>query len=362
MTRAIKNQKSFIENYLKHHPAAAEYRFLFDCCRAAFSGSSVSYPENVRPKVFLEIVQHHKLIPQLYPILKGHCENISSDVLQGFRELLNRHNLHILKLSGELVRFSELFSAENIPWLSVKGPALALQLYGDITTRQAGDLDILVKDDHWADSISILTQEGYEMMLPEGIRKEKNGKKIGKQVKDIMFRHPKKKILVELHRKVSYDWLTPDDITSLLWDRPEKIRIGNEEIPVPNAANHLTFLYEHGNRHGWYRLAWLWDIALARTGGFGKELKRAEFSKELNRCFATADTLCNEIFGIDILPENNNSEYFRPINTLVHLAEKAMLYPEKTKSTKMALLRLRYMLVFRPGVAGKIKSLKRYFK
>ena len=343
---------STIERYLKKHPAVAEYRFLFECCRAAFAGTQIRYPDGIRPEIFLEIIQHHKLIPHLYPILKSHCENVPNTVLQQFHQLLKHHHLHILKLSSELVRLSKLFSADNIPWLSIKGPALSMQLYGDIAARQSGDLDILVKTDDLDRAISMLIRAGYEIMYSDFIKKG-----IGK---DILLQHTEKDILVELHQKVSYDWLTPDNITSMLWEQPGKIRVGNEEILVPNAASHLTYLYEHGNRHGWYRLAWLWDIALAGNGKFGNDIGRTNLSGEMNRCFLVADILCKDIFGVNNPGISDITRLSGKMKLLVCLSKKAMLYPEKTKSTKMALLRLRYMLHFRIGITGKIKSLKRY--
>ena len=339
--------------HLKKHPAAKEYEFLFECCRAAFSGNNVSYPEDIRPKIFLEIVQRHKLIPQLYPILKSHCENLPNEVLQEFRNLLNRHNRHILKLSGELIRLSELFAEHDIPWLSIKGPALAVQLYGDVAARQSGDLDILVKREDLDRAIKLISDAGYEIMYSDLVKKDTD--------KDVMFRHSEKGFLVELHQQVSYNWLIPDNITSMLWERPGKIHIGNGEILVPDATNHLTYLYEHGNRHGWYRLAWLWDIALAGNAGFGNDFDRTAFSREMKNCFPVADILCKDIFGVNNLERSDITRLSRKIKILVSLSKKAILYPEKTKSTKMSLLRLRYMLHFRIGITGKIKSLKRYF-
>ncbi len=356
MKQKIENR---IEKYLKKHPAASEYRFLFECCRVAFAEITIQYPDNIRPKIFLEIVQHHKLIPHLYPILKNRCKNVSEEVLQGFQQLLRQHHLHILKLSGELARISKLFAAQSIPWLSIKGPALSVQLYGDIAARQSGDLDILVNENNLTRAISILMQLGYEMIVPAKKLDVKHDEKYRKRFKDYLFQHKERKDLVELHWMLSYDWFTPDNITSLLWQQLEKVVIANEKISVPNAANHLIFLYEHGSRHSWYRLAWLWDIAYATKNGFGKNMDKAILSKELNSCFMAADDLCSDIFGIEMHFTRRDS---KKIKKMVHLSKKSLVVPEKTKSLRMSWLRLKYMLYLHSGLIGKMRCLKRYCK
>jgi hypothetical protein len=346
-----------IEKYLKKHPAATEYRFLFACCRAAFAGTTLHYPDEIRPEVFLKIVQHHKLVPHLYPILKSHCENVPDAVFNRFQQLLKIHNLHILKLSGELVRLSKLFVANDIPWLSIKGPALSVQLYGDIAMRQSGDLDILVKKEDLVNAVFVLVQAGYEMMIPAMNMGSKQRNKYLKQYKDFLFQHKEKKLLIELHWALSYDWLTPDDITSLLWGKLETITIGNGRIPIPNVTNHLIFLYEHGSRHSWYRLTWVWDIAHAIKNGMNENIDTTKFSQELNDCFLAADILCRDFFGIEIQHSLTGK-----VKQMVHLSKRALMKPEKTKSFSMTMLRLQYMLCLHSGFVGKLKSLKRYCK
>ena len=50
----------------------------------------------------------------------------------------------MLKLSGEMENISELFMENNIRSLFLKGPVIALDLYGDVSLRTSKDLDILL--------------------------------------------------------------------------------------------------------------------------------------------------------------------------------------------------------------------------
>jgi hypothetical protein len=354
------NKSPLIESYLAGHPAAAEYRFLLECCRAAFAGKTVQYPAGVRTDVFLEIVRHHKLIPQLYPLLKNRCNGTPVEFPDTLLHAMNGHRIHILQLTGELVRLSDIFHEYDISWMCLKGPALSKQLYGDIAARQSGDLDILVAEKDILKAVSLLKKSGYRLIMPEGRSNPENLNL--EKIKDFFFRHEKKGNIVELHRIVSYDWLTPDNITALMWENPEELNISGKKIPVPASAAHLTYLYEHGSRHTWYRLAWLWDIAYARSVRFGNNIVGMNFSKEMEYIILTANELCRNIFGIET--DNNTAFNYCPQKRdfLVQLARKAMLHPEKTKSAKMQWLRLRYMLSVHPDFTAKLKSLKRYFR
>jgi hypothetical protein len=248
-----------IEKYLKKHPAAAEYRFLFACCRAAFAGTTLHYPDEVRPEVFLKIVQHHKLVPHLYPVLKSHCENVPDAVFNRFQQLFKVHNLHILKLSGELARLSRLFAANDIPWLSIKGPALSVQLYGDIAARQAHDIDILIGENDLEKAAKILTQAGYVATYDPS---EFNPTQIQfwrKYYKDAFFTHGSKNIYIELHWRIVIDSHIFNDID--FFENIHGVTVANNNIPVLNDLTNIIYLCYHGGCHAWRRLFWLWDMA-----------------------------------------------------------------------------------------------------
>ena len=346
-----------LQKYLKKHKNAKEYEFLFACCRAAFANASVSFPDDVDADIFLTILQRHKLITHLYPLLKE-CEGIPAGLLQKMQQLLKKNKLHLLKLSGELARLARLFDENRIPWLSIKGPALSVQLYGDVAARQSGDLDILVKEEDLNKAVSLLESIGYHQINNLKLKQRNSYRK---HHKDYLFRNDDQSTLIELHWKLSHDWLTPDDITSLLWNNTDKILIAGEQIPIPDKTYHLIYLYEHGIRHTWYRLAWLWDIACAEKARFGGKINHLVFSKEMRYCFITTNNLCRDIFGVESSEQLDNYSKSK-IKFLDRLAKKSLLYPEKTKTRKMTFLRLRFMVGIQSGFIRKLKSMKRYLR
>jgi hypothetical protein len=292
-----------IEKYLKKHPAAAEYRFLFECCRAAFAGAAVRYPDGIRAEVFLETVQRHKLVPHLYPVLKNHCGNVPDTVLRRFQQLFRTHHLHVLKLSGELVGISKLFAANNIPWLSIKGPALSVQLYGDMAMRQSGDLDILVDKKDLDRVIEIIMQAGFVPVVDHARFTEKQVVFIRKYYKDVVFKHPSSNVTVELH------WLIDNDRKILLnkgffnANNICLIPIGNHKIPTFSDEFNRLYLCMHGSHHAWYRLFWLWDVATIiknmtpeQAGQFIEQAKNYKLKPALGQ----AVNLIEHVFSIKL--------------------------------------------------------------
>jgi hypothetical protein len=288
-----------VENHLRNHPEAAEYRFLFDCCRAAFSGASLRYPDKIRPDVFMEIVRHHKLIPHLYPVLTNRCENVSEAIRAQFRQSLQQHHLHILKLSGELARLSKSFAANDLPWLSVKGPALSLLLYGDIAMRQSGDLDILVDEKDLTRAQQLLKDAGYYTTSNDQAFNKRQLAHYRKYDSNYSWVHPAKNIHVELHWQLIPDE-GADDRTNRLRNRTD-IMVGNHPIPTLRRTTYVLYLCRHGSAHLWFRLFWLWDVAFIFRHlheNECRELIPLIRQLRLEKIFAQAAYLSQQIFGV----------------------------------------------------------------
>lgn len=66
-----------------------------------------------------------------------------------------------LVLTRELTAVLQTFRHYQLPCIPIRGPALAEQLYGDVTARVMGDLDLLVPRDRLVDVERILTGIGY---------------------------------------------------------------------------------------------------------------------------------------------------------------------------------------------------------
>ncbi len=73
--------------------------------------------------------------------------------------------LNIL-LTHELQKLLALFADNDVRAVPYKGPALALQLYGNVALRQFSDLDILVHPRDVLRARDLLLAEGYAQLPP----------------------------------------------------------------------------------------------------------------------------------------------------------------------------------------------------
>ena len=69
----------------------------------------------------------------------------------------------MLHLIGKQLRVYKLFKENGIPVALFKGPLLAQMAYGEISLRQAGDIDILINRQHFDPAQLLLESLGYEM-------------------------------------------------------------------------------------------------------------------------------------------------------------------------------------------------------
>ena len=249
-----------MESYLQNHPDAPEYQFLLACCRNALGSGEdpLTCPPDINQKKFIQLLRYHKLVPHLYPVVRK-CSNIPDELLNTLQDTLRQHHFHTLRLSGELVRISELFSRHGIPWISVKGPVLSIQLYNDITARQSNDLDILVEDAYQEAAEKVLAEAGYFRLSAPDWNKQQI-KHVKTYASDRSFMNKEKNIHLELHWKLTASNRIPpsnnDWFSSIGY-----VPISGQNIPTLNQEMHLLYLCIHGYHHVWFRLFWLWDIA-----------------------------------------------------------------------------------------------------
>src|SRR5207244_292655 len=92
------------------------------------------------------LADHHGVLPQVYSVM-AQAEGASSAELSSLRQMYERSVHQALWLTRELLRIIGYFESHGIRALPYKGPALAQILYGNVTSRQFADLDILVSPD-----------------------------------------------------------------------------------------------------------------------------------------------------------------------------------------------------------------------
>ncbi|WP_310551268.1 nucleotidyltransferase domain-containing protein [Paenibacillus glufosinatiresistens] len=205
---------------------------------------------------FIELAMHHRVFPNLYPILKnGYKERVPEEVLRRCYELYSRNTLQMLYFTAEMSKLGRLLSDHGIRCLFLKGPVLAQDLYGEVSLRTSSDLDVLVPVEMLDQAEALLASSGY--IKDEYIRSVLNDWKWRHH--HYAYVHSATGLKVEVHWRLNP---TPalDPRFDELWERKRVSTLSADPLYYLGREDLFFFLATHGARHGWSRVRWLLDI------------------------------------------------------------------------------------------------------
>jgi hypothetical protein len=182
-------------------------------------------------------------------------ESVPSGIRATLAERRRAQHFFTLRMSAELFRLAERFKAQNIGTMVVKGPALAVQAYGDASMRNYGDLDLLVRHADIARATQLMMDAGYEPQIPL------SAIAAGRIPGQYMFRQPEAKLLVELHNDRTMRYYPRPLPIEKLFGRLVDVELDGREIAAPAIEDHLILICIHGAKHFWARLMWIADVA-----------------------------------------------------------------------------------------------------
>jgi hypothetical protein len=209
---------------------------------------------------FWECAQRQHVAPLVawtldHPVLKGVVPDDVRQVAKGIRLQTLLYNMAV---HTELERIAELLSAQAIPVIPLKGTSLARRLFGDISARRCGDIDILVPE--WQREVAslLLAQAGYEPIQAArpGVKRHMfHGVPLTRRASGVTFR-------VELHWGLSDSRFVTVDLDAL-WERVLAGHgpVGSETtLHLLPAEELLLFLALHLPKHDFALLRLLADI------------------------------------------------------------------------------------------------------
>ncbi|MGY3313451.1 hypothetical protein ACV242_001947 [Peribacillus simplex] len=206
-------------------------------------------------ELFLELARHHRIYPIVYSKIKMLDEKlVPLYVIRTLYREYKENTFNMLQLSGEMERVSKLFTENNIRLLFLKGPAIAAEIYGDISLRTSKDLDILI-------SITDLNV-AEELLLNCGYEKEEiePGSTLSKwRSYHVSYYHSQKKIQIEIHWRL-FRAPAKEPSFNELWKRKRVSSLTSYPVYFFGKEDLFFYLVTHGAKHGWFRLRWLADI------------------------------------------------------------------------------------------------------
>lgn len=206
--------------------------------------------------LFLDLAMHHRIYPLIFPKLKLIEKKWIPDyVINSLSNQYKRNTFQMLYLSAEMEKISRLFTEYQIRLLILKGPVLSADLYGDISLRTCGDIDVLVPIQDLEKIDQLLSMQGYlkddyiQTILGDWKWRHHH----------VTYYHSQKQIKIEIHWRLNPG---PGKEPSFeeLWKRKRISSLTTYPIYYLGREDLFLFLVSHGSRHGWSRLRWLTDI------------------------------------------------------------------------------------------------------
>ena len=243
-----------------------EMRLLLACLRVnpqaqeaqqieSLSQSNIAWPE------FLRRVDRHRVAPLVYTNLSRYAgKTLPSAIMSALRSRFENNALRGLANAAESVRLCRLFQENAIPVLLLKGSGLALQVYGNLALRHAGDIDLLVAPHH-LDLADLLLQRNYRPTPPVFPLCSYQRRRLLRHLHHFEYRHTQSRVLVELHWRPGDNWFSPVMEATRLQSRTFSLAAAGWRLPVMSFSDNLLYLCAHGAVHFWYRLFWLVDLA-----------------------------------------------------------------------------------------------------
>ncbi|MGP8106612.1 MAG: nucleotidyltransferase family protein [Desulfobaccales bacterium] len=243
-----------------------ELRLILSCLRLSPNDLEVQQIEKLSRTAsewhnFLRWVDHHQVAPLVYTNLRRYAgKAVPSSIMRGLRNRFERNAHRGLANALELVRLHKLFQENGISVFPLKGSVLALQVYGNLALRHAGDIDLLVNPRH-VDLADRLLRERYCRISP-GLHLTPYQQKQYYRLKEhLIYIHDGNNLRFELHTRLLYNrpYFALD--LAQLQERARYLIVANASVPAMSPEDNFLYLCDHGARHYWQRLFWLSDLA-----------------------------------------------------------------------------------------------------
>ena len=263
-----------------------EFDLLVACCADSLSRAHAHRIRELlsRPldwERMLRLVDHHRLVPQVYGTLSAFSHLVPTRQLDALRSRYQENARNALWFTAELQRLLSYLESAGIPALPYKGPVLAKTLYGEVTQRQFNDLDILIRPADVPKAKAALLALGYPCG-PE-LRPQQEPAYIASGC-GYVFHSPAGRNLLDLQWRIVPRFYSIDfDVADFL-KRAGKIDLETQAMengrprlsvyPRPGlscpvrtlcAEDRLLVLCVHAAKHVWIQLSWLCDIAQLAT-------------------------------------------------------------------------------------------------
>ena len=212
------------------------------------------------------------------------------------------NTLRNLRLSQRLLQVIGLLEEARIECMAYKGPATALQAYGDTALRQFTDLDLLIHPEDFARVYAVLLQAGWQPYTPLNQKEQRWLVKTA-----VEFQLTKGSDLLEIHWGITLPEFLHPLKTAIFWEGRMTLELLERRLPTLSLERAVFFTCLHATKHGCASLKT--PVDLAHLSDLHPELDwlrlidcshRYGFQRLLCLNLLLAETLGGAVFPTDV--------------------------------------------------------------
>jgi hypothetical protein len=241
----------------------AEVELLLCCARTRISPEmSQRIREAAQKEIdwvqFIRLAMRHDTLALTYWNLHRICpELVPSGVLEPLRARYEAGAAESRLLAEELVNILGVLDSQGIPAVPYKGAALAVRLYGYLSLRGFGDIDIVVCEREVLRARRLLIDRGY---APERVEINDLNQFLRENHELLLYRGDGK-VRLDLHwRCISRSACLAGDPERFV-QHLETVSIAGVEVRSLRRETYLLLLSMHAAKHQWVQLKLICDIA-----------------------------------------------------------------------------------------------------
>jgi hypothetical protein len=211
--------------------------------------------EDVDWEYLFATASYHGLIPLLQKHVNSTAADLASIHFLSRLKLQSVSNTqNILHLLGKQLKLYHLFRDHKIPIAILKGSVLAQMAYGEISLRQAGDIDVLISRSDFQRARQLLESLGYQMM--PALTETQLSSHLAAHC-EIQFVRDDWLTVVDLHWALAPKNFVFKLDTDAVMSRLQRVPVAGTNIETLCTEDLILYLSMHGAKHLWRAVEWI---------------------------------------------------------------------------------------------------------
>ena len=243
-----------------------EVRLLLLLCRHPFGATDTEQAQTLCNVVrdwdrFLQLARSHRVLPLL--ARNAAAVTLPEAVTAQSHAYASANAIEAFRCLKETSRLLSMLSAADVHASVLKGVPLSLQAFGDVATRDVGDIDLLIEPQEAEAADFVLLQNGFVRKEPAGKLTPRRRSSYAGHFKDFTYEAPgmasQGGFEVDLHWRLFRNPHMPGN--HLAADHRDDISAGSLQMQTLSSETHLLYLAVLGAVDGWTRFKAVADFA-----------------------------------------------------------------------------------------------------